>query len=352
MPFLRGTGWLFAMLVMLPLLGCSAMAGLPMTTTTEPTSAPEMVVAATVEPTQPRQPVLTATATGRSITPSPTATPSSISTAIPSATPSMTPSATPIPFSEQDSIGVSIGGRELRHTRIGLGQTQLVLLGALHGGHECNTRDLLEAVQARLLAEPELVPATMTVHILPELNPDGCLLDTRENARGVDLNRNWDTPNWASDAEGPYGYVPGSGGDIPFSETETYYLSRWLLALREEYPEGPIIVISYHSAFPPTGMVLPGYQLSGATDAAAAELAQFYSEQTGYLYETDWLGHYSITGELVYWLTLNGFVGLDVELPDRLAAEGVPAGFALSHIDNTWQALLALFARIAASGSM
>ena len=279
------------------------------------------------------------TATGRSATPSPAPFPS------PSMAPTFT--ATPIPFASTDSIGVSIGGRDLRHTRLGFGATQLVLLGALHGGHECNTRDMLLAIEERLLAEPELVPASLTLHILPELNPDGCLLDMRENARGVDLNRNWDTPDWSPDAEGPYGYLPGSGGDVPFSETETYYLRNWLLALREANPEAPIIVISYHSAFPPTGLVLPGYHYSGETDAAAAELAQFYSDQAGYGYGTTWLGDYSITGELVYWLTLNGFVGLDVELPDREGAEWIPAGFTLSHTDNNWQALLALFAWLA-----
>ena len=70
--------------------------------------------------------------------------------------------------------------------------------------------------------------------------------------------------------------------------------------------------------------------------------ARFYGEQTGYPYDTIWPGDYSITGELIYWLSLNGFIGLDVELPDREDADGVPAGFHLSHVDNNWRALLAL----------
>ena len=170
-----------------------------------------------------------------------------------------TQTSTAVPFASQDSIGVTIGGRDLIHYKFGFGPRQLVLVGALHGGHECNTRDVLQAFQRRLMAEPELIPETITLHILPAINIDGCLLDTRENARVVDLNRNWDTPDWQEDAYGPYGYVAGSGGDVPFSEPETYHLKNWLLRLRASSSDIAPWVISYHSAVPPDGLVLPAY---------------------------------------------------------------------------------------------
>ena len=272
----------------------------------------------------------------------PSATPTGQITREAGVPPSITPSHTPTPFASENSIGVSIGGRALRHYQLGHGAQQIVFIGALHGGHECNTRWVLEAVQERLLAEPELVPATVTVHILPAINIDGCLLDTRENARIVDLNRNWDTPDWQPDSYGPFGFLEGGGGDVPFSEPETFHLKNWLLALQDSHDEQDIWIVSYHSAVPPTGLVLPAYLADGQSAEAAHALARFYAAAAGYRFSEVWVGGYRITGELAFWLGVNGFVGIDVELPDRQGAEAVPAGFTTSHIETNWQAILAL----------
>jgi hypothetical protein len=215
-----------------------------------------------------------------------------------------------------------------------------VAIGALHGGHECNTYELLLHILERLEAEPEALPADVTLYVVPEANPDGCVLDTRENANGVDLNRNWVTPDWTRDVEGPFGPVAGGGGPEPFSEPETVALRDWLLALRAEDDE-PIWILSYHSAVPPTGAVLPGYEQQGEPGPLSEQLGMAYAEATGYLYSEEWVGAYEITGEFVHWAELNGFAAVDVELPDRGPADSIPTGWDETHVETNWRGLMA-----------
>ena len=80
---------------------------------------------------------------------------------------------------------------------------------------------------------------------------------TRENANGVDLNRNWDV-GWRPDSYGPSGLVPGGGGTRPFSEPETRALARYLV-------DRPFVAaIFLHSK---GGLVVPG------SGSGSAELA-------------------------------------------------------------------------------
>ncbi|WP_066965242.1 murein tripeptide amidase MpaA [Microbulbifer sp. Q7] len=85
-------------------------------------------------------------------------------------------------------------------------------------------------------------------HVILAVNPDGCQLGTRCNARGVDLNRNFATINWkgggtvyrwnsAADERDVY----LSSGDRPASEPETQALCRlvtelepaWMVSIHE-----------------------------------------------------------------------------------------------------------------------
>jgi len=229
--------------------------------------------------------------------------------------------------------------------RLGVGDRWFGVVGAIHGAYECNTYALLEGIIERLAAEPSLLPKDVTLFAIPAINPDGCLLDTRENAHGVDLNRNWDTDDWVSDAEGPGGIVMGSGGPAPFSEPETIALREWLLQAGESAHDGPLTLISYHSAVVPTGLVQPGFQVSGAPGRRSNELALFYAEITGYRYSREWIGNYDVTGELIHWASKQGIIAIDVELPDRNRANTVPAGWSQTHIDTNLRSLLAVLAR-------
>jgi hypothetical protein len=314
---------------------------LPTPITTLPTAAatalpaPTFIITATGRPSPLPPPSLTSPATAAA---TPTTTPTA--TFIPSPLPS--PTATPL--FERLVIGNSVDNNPIEAIRLADGPRWFVLLGALHGGHECNTSDMLNRLVARFQEEPTLLPADLTLFVAPQLNPDGCQLGTRANANGVDLNRNFHTPNWTADAQGPAGLLPGSGGREPFSEPETRALRDWLLALGEQVPAGPIIVISYHSVVPQTGLAQPGYHQEGQPDPQAEQVARTYAGATGYLYSPVWIGAYHITGEFIHWALPNGLIAIDVELPDTGPADSIPPGWNESHLETNLRGLLAVMA--------
>lgn len=69
------------------------------------------------------------------------------------------------------------------------------------------------------------------VVILPVVNPDGLARRTRRNARGVDLNRNFPTKDWAPGNARRRNY----GGPKPLSEPESRALHRLILRLRPQW---------------------------------------------------------------------------------------------------------------------
>ena len=86
--------------------------------------------------------------------------------------------------------------------------------------------------------------------IAPLINPDGLLApkSTRVNANGVDLNRNFPTPNWQQEAPRYWKVRTGSDprrfpGKAPVSEPE----SRWVYNQIDVFK--PDVIISVHAPF-------------------------------------------------------------------------------------------------------
>ncbi len=79
---------------------------------------------------------------------------------------------------------------------------------------------------------------------IPCLNPDGMAQNTRTNANGVDLNRNFPTKNWGEDGsaagEDASSYF---GGTAPASEVET----RFVIDVIEEYK--PKLILTLHAPY-------------------------------------------------------------------------------------------------------
>lgn len=96
--------------------------------------------------------------------------------------------------------------------------------------------------------------------IIPCLNPDGMKKNKRQNANGVDLNRNFPTKNWIKTQKNEYW-----GADEAGSEIETKFMTEIL----NEYKIDAIL--SIHAPFK-----IVNY------DGPAKELAEKISEITGY----------------------------------------------------------------------
>jgi protein MpaA len=121
-------------------------------------------------------------------------------------------------------VGRSRGGRPIELLQIGDPKWggKLLVFGCIHGD-ECATAGL-EPLSALTAYCPD--PAS-DVFVVPNLDPDGAAAGSRLNARGVDLNRNFDS-RWRSSGR------PGDAeysGPRPFSEPETRLAARIVHAL-------------------------------------------------------------------------------------------------------------------------
>jgi protein MpaA len=103
---------------------------------------------------------------------------------------------------------------------------RLLIVGCIHGNECAGT-----AIVSALARTP--LPTDVALDLIPNLNPDGAAAGTREDAAGVDLNRNfpWD---WR-DQEGLF-----DSGPRPLSERESRIAYRLMLAYR------PTVTIWFH----------------------------------------------------------------------------------------------------------
>jgi protein MpaA len=145
-----------------------------------------------------------------------------------------------------ETIGHSVQGRPIILTRVGDPQAarRILVVGCIHGDEPAG-RGIVEDLK-------RATPAPDTQLLLVEdLNPDGFAHHTRQNAHGVDLNRN-SSEHWAG------------AGAHPWSEPETRAIRR--LILRER----PTLTIYYHQPF---GLV-------DVPEGGHPQLARRYAELT------------------------------------------------------------------------
>jgi protein MpaA len=129
--------------------------------------------------------------------------------------------------------GHSVRGTPINAVRTGDAQaTRTVLVVASIHGNETAGRAVVRALRD---ARP---PDGVQVWTVASLNPDGERAGTRQNARGVDLNRNFPT-RWRAAGRPWDVFYPGPS---PASEPETRALQRLVNVLR------PDVTIHYHQA--------------------------------------------------------------------------------------------------------
>jgi len=126
---------------------------------------------------------------------------------------------------------------------------RVLVIGAIHGD-ELSSAAL--AFQWIHLATSENLQQPQPVHwrFIPLLNPDGALAKPprRTNASGVDLNRNFPTPNWERDASNYWERRTKKDprrwpGPKPLSEPESRFLHEQMQSFK------PNLIVSIHAPY-------------------------------------------------------------------------------------------------------
>jgi protein MpaA len=125
-------------------------------------------------------------------------------------------------------IGHTVQGQNIVAWRLGqpTSRRKVVILSAMHGNETGPSRILYNLRDGRAIRGAD-------VWVVPQYNRDGIRRHTRQNARGVDLNRNfprhWKRQTGATDS-----------GPRPASEPETRAVMAFLRQVRPQY------VVSFH----------------------------------------------------------------------------------------------------------
>jgi murein peptide amidase A len=125
-------------------------------------------------------------------------------------------------------LGHSVKGRKIRAWHLGdpHARTKVVLISTMHGDESAPSQILTSLRNGAPVRGIDL-------WVVPTYNPDGRARHTRQNAHGVDLNRNYPT-SWRR-VTGRY-----DSGSEPASEPETKAMMRFLRSVRPDY------VVSFH----------------------------------------------------------------------------------------------------------
>jgi len=167
---------------------------------------------------------------------------------------------------------------------------KILIVGGVHGDEPSSVEAVVGLVRRLRAGE---TPAGDLV-VVPALNPDGLARGLKNNARDVDLNRNFGARNWSA-AHAP-GYFPGAA---PLSEPET----RLLAELVDTH--GVQGVVAVHAPFACVNYDGP---------AAAAIWAEDVARACGWPARGD-IG-YPTPGSLGSWLGVDrGLPVLTLELP-------------------------------------
>lgn len=156
---------------------------------------------------------------------------------------------------ERRVLGVSVQGREIEAFRYGTpGGTPTMVVGVIHGDEDAG---LLISDVLRTMAPPSGVD----LWVIPTVNPDGTVAQTRGNANRVDLNRNFPR-DWAPQGEPGYWQYAGPSAS---SEPETKAVVRFVRSVK------PALGIWYHQDL---NMISPGTGFEGRVRARYASLTQ------------------------------------------------------------------------------
>lgn len=233
------------------------------------------------------------------------------------------------------SIGQSVQGRDItaytfQKTNPSRPATKhLLFVGGIHGGYEWNSTVLAWRLIDHLQANPEMLPSSMKISVIPAANPDGIFAVTgttgkisktdipanadpggpeRFNASGVDLNRNF-ACNWEPTSRWRGQQV--DAGSRPFSEPETRAIRDFV---QNHKLDGAVF---FHSA---AGAVYGAACGQDNISTSTKTLLDTYAQASGYT-AVDRFDAYPITGDVESWLTKLGIPAVSVELTNHQDVE-------------------------------
>jgi protein MpaA len=141
--------------------------------------------------------------------------------------------------------GVPIWHRDVLPAR-GPERLRVLVLGGIHGDEMASVNVVFDWLQRAQQKTDEPIHWRM----VPLVNPDGLMNkpSTRVNARGVDLNRNFPTPDWASNAQSYWVSRTGRDprrfpGPRAMSEPET----QWVQKQVDQFK--PHLIVSVHAPY-------------------------------------------------------------------------------------------------------
>jgi predicted deacylase len=172
-----------------------------------------------------------------------------------------------------EAVGLDVGrsaeGRPIAARRWnGDDRPPILIVSGIHGD-ERSAVELARRLEKRWLAEPSRLEGHHVLFI-PVVNPDGFEANTRKNAHGVDVNRNF-PGGWVDSAP----HEVEHGGTKPLTEPEALLLYR---LVEDETPER---ILAIHSCRTCGGM--------NNYHGPARELADTMSAQNKYRPSSEWL---------------------------------------------------------------
>jgi len=133
---------------------------------------------------------------------------------------------------QQLIAGRSVENRPIMYYVLGRGPEVVFILSTIHGDEPAGT--LLVKQLADYLQQQRRLLEGHTVVLMPLANPDGLGRNTRQNAKGVDLNRNFASQNRINNEE---------FGLTPLSEPEAYIIEQ---LIRQFNPDR---IVSIHQPY-------------------------------------------------------------------------------------------------------
>jgi len=220
------------------------------------------------------------------------------------------------------NIGISVDGKPISSYMIGNGKHAVLFCGAIHG-NEVGTSYLMHHLLKWLHDHPRMI-SNLTCHVIPCLNPDGfdhALHDPeyfnwgkvgRLNAHHVDLNRNFPTASWKSEARWNHGkeYLETSqvsAGPKPGSEPEVRSFISFV------HDNNIQAMIMFHSL---------GSDVMGNDCTLATFLAKEYARKAHFrCLPNDHWHQLHQTGTAVEWCNEQGIACIEVEASQRWGSD-------------------------------